>query len=89
MLKFVPTAKQAEFLASDDDICGMMGGAGSGKSYIMLWDALGLNDTINGPRIYLPYYRALLYRKQYKQLSELIDKSKQIYPLVDPGAVFT
>lgn len=89
MLKFVPTAKQAEFLASDDDICGMMGGAGSGKSYIMLWDALGLNDTINGPRINLPYYRALLYRKQYKQLSELIDKSKQIYPLVDPGAVFT
>lgn len=55
----------------------------------MLWDALGLNDIKFGPRIRLSYYRALLYRKQYKQLAELIDKSRQIYPLVDPGAVFT
>ena len=89
MATFEPTYKQSLFLASSDDICMMAGGAGSGKSYIMLWDALGINDGQFGPRYQLSYYRALIFRKQYKQLSELIDKSKTIYPLVDPGAVFT
>ena len=55
----------------------------------MLFDALGLNDKEFGPRIKLPYYRALLYRKQFKHLNDLIDKSKAIYPLIDTGAVFT
>ena len=88
-MEFTPTIKQSLFLASNDDICMMAGGAGSGKSYIMLWDALGLNDAKFGARYQLPYYRALIFRKQYRQLSELIDKSKTIYPMVDPGAIFT
>lgn len=78
-----------EFCPSEYILGGQIKGAGSGKSYIMLWDALGLNDQKFGPRYKLPYYRALIYRKLYKQLIELIDKSRQIYPLVDPGAIFT
>lgn len=85
---FEPTPKQAQFLSSNADIALMAGGAGSGKSYVMLWDALGVNDP-RGPRISLPYYRGLLYRKQFAHLTELIDKSKQIYRQVDPGAVYT
>jgi len=88
-IEFKFTKKQQEFLSSNADICMMAGGAGSGKSYVMLFDALGLNDTKFGPRIKLPYYRALLYRKQYKHLNDLIDKSREIYPKIDSGAVFT
>jgi hypothetical protein len=40
------------------------------------------------PRFKLPYYRALIYRKRRGDLTDLIDKSKKIFPLVDPGAVF-
>lgn len=89
MIKFMFTEKQQEFLKSTADVCMMAGGAGSGKSYVMLFDALGLNDKEFGPRIKLSYYRALLYRKQFKHLNDLIDKSKEIYPKIDPGAVFT
>ena len=43
----------------------------------------------NVPRISLPFYRALIIRKQYRHLTELIDKSRQIYNKIDPGAVYT
>lgn len=88
MIEFSPTPKQSEFLASNADICLFAGGAGSGKSYIMLWDALGLNDSVFGPRYKLSFYRALMFRKHFKQLIELVDKSKEIYPLIDPNATF-
>lgn len=48
---------------------------------------LGLNETPI-PRYKLPYYRAMIYRKRRGDLTDLIDKSKKIYPLVDPGAVY-
>lgn len=86
-MKIVPTEKQNEFLKSDADILLGGGGAGGGKSFVLLLDALGLNDK-NGPRISLPHYRALIYRKQYKHLLELIDKSKQLYPKIDTGAEY-
>lgn len=40
-------------------------------------------------KIEVPTYRALLVRRRYKHLQELRDKSKQLYPLIDPGVVFT
>lgn len=88
MEKIIPTPKQAEFLASNADVVLFGGNAGPGKSFALLLDALGLNDKENGPRIGLSFYRALIFRKQYKHLSDLIDKSKQIYPKIDTGAVF-
>ena len=60
---------------------------GGGKTFALLIDALGLNEP-QGPRIGMWHYRALIYRKQYSHLTDLIDKSKQIYPHIDRGAKF-
>lgn len=87
MLEFVPNDKQSAFLESDDDVCMIAGGAGSGKSLVALINLLGLNDP-DGPRYQKPYYRGLIYRKHYKDLRDLILKSKEIYKEVDPGAKF-
>lgn len=89
MTKIIPTPKQQEFLSSNADVCLMGGGAGSAKSFALLLDSLGLNDAKFGPRYRLPYYRALIYRKQFKHLNDLIDKSKNMFPLFDKGAIFT
>lgn len=51
-------------------------------------DCLGLNDEKFGPRISLYYYRALIYRKTYRELSDIIDKSKEIFKKVCPGASY-
>lgn len=83
---FAPIPKQEEFIKSDADICMMAGGAGSGKSEILLWDILGLQ--FNPPRITDPLYRALIYRKQSKHLSELLDRAFRIFPKIDSGAKF-
>lgn len=83
-----PTEKQLRFFSSDADICVYGGSAGSGKSWALLIDALGLNDEKFGPRILLSHYRALIYRKQYSHLSDLIDKSKDIYKKICPKAVY-
>ena len=87
-LIITPTEKQQEFLESTADICLYAGGAGSGKTYALLLDALGLNDPDFGPRIKIPHYRALIFRKQFSMLSDLIDKSKAIYPYIDSGVVY-
>jgi len=87
VIEFVPNDKQSQFLESDDDVCMIAGGAGSGKSLIAVINLLGLNDE-NGPRYLLPYYCGLIYRKHYKDLRDLIKKTKEWYPLIDPGAKF-
>lgn len=86
-IRIEPTKKQQEFIASDADILMFAGGAGSGKSFILILDALGLNAK-EGPRILLPHYRAMIIRKEYSHLSDLIDKSKELYKLICPEAVF-
>ena len=83
-----PTPKQQLFLESEADILMFGGQVAGGKSWSLLLDCLGLNDPINGPRIKLSYYRALVIRKQYSHLIDLIDKSKQIFPKIDSGAIF-
>lgn len=87
MIKIIPTKKQNEFLQSNDDIVLFGGTAGPGKSFALILDALGLNDK-NGPRINTPEYRALIIRKEYSHLSDIIDKSKDLYKKICPGAVF-
>lgn len=48
---------------------------------------LGLNNP-TGALYTLPYYRGLIFRLRRADLKDLIDKTKQIYPLVDSGATF-
>lgn len=47
---------------------------------------MGLNDKI--PRINLSHYRALIYRKQYSHLSDLIDKSKELFKKICPDSSY-
>lgn len=54
------------------------GAAGGGKSDALLCEALR--------QVHIPHYRALLLRKTYPQLSELIDRSQSLYPPAFPRA---
>ena len=53
------------------------GAAGGGKSDCMLAEALR--------QVHIPHYRALILRKTYPQLSELIDRSRDLYKMAYPG----
>lgn len=86
-MKMTFNGPQQAYLSSTADVLLFGGGAGSGKSYVAIVDLLGLNESPT-PRFKLPYYRALIYRKRRGDLVDLIDKSKKIYPMVDPGAIF-
>lgn len=79
-----PTDKQSEFLSASEDEVLFGGAAGGGKSDAIIIDALGA-----GYGGYLnPKYRALLIRRTFPQLRELIDRTRMIYPVIDPGASY-
>lgn len=86
---YIPTAAQAKFLASSADVIGFGGNAGGGKSLTAVVWLLGLNESTGVPLYQIPDYRALIFRKHYRDLRDIIDKTKKIYSLVDPGARFT
>lgn len=79
-----PTPKQSEFLSASEDEVLFGGAAGGGKSDAMVIDALGAG--FGGYQN--TKYRALLIRRTFPQLRELIDRTRVIYPAVDPGATF-
>ena len=54
------------------------GAAGGGKSDALVIEALR--------QVHIQHYKALILRKTYPQLSELIDKSTHYYPQAYPGA---
>ena len=56
------------------------GAAGGGKSEALVMEALR--------QVHIGHYRALILRKTYPQLTELIDKSMRYYPAVYPGAKY-
>jgi len=80
-LAFKPNeGPQTEFLAAPEKEVLYGGAAGGGKSYAMLMDLLRYADNQN--------HRALLLRRTLPELTELIDKSKQIYTKAFPKARF-
>lgn len=56
------------------------GAAGGGKSDALLVEALR--------QVHIAYYRALILRKTYPQLSELIDRSRELYGKAFPTAKY-
>lgn len=75
-----PTAVQRRFLSCPLYEVLFGGAAGGGKSAALLIDALGQADKAR--------YRALIIRRSYPELSELIDRSRELYPAAFPGAKY-
>lgn len=78
MVLWTPQRRQADFLARFEDEALYGGAAGGGKSEALVAEALR--------QVHIPHYRALILRKTYPELSELIDKSQRYYRSAFPGA---
>jgi hypothetical protein len=79
-----PTDRQSSFLACDDFEVLYGGAAGGGKSDALLIDALCLQHD----GVYKPKHRAILFRRSFPELRDLIDRSLELYPLIVPGAEY-
>lgn len=81
---WTPTDRQSEFLAASEDEVLYGGAAGGGKSDALIIDALGGQVRA----VEQPEYRALLLRRTYPELKEIVDRTQALYPRVYPGSRF-
>ena len=68
---WTPQPKQVAFMSRGEFEALYGGAAGGGKSDALVIEALR--------QVHIPHYKALILRKTYPQLSELIDKSVKYY----------
>ena len=75
---WAPQPRQRLFLSRPEDEALYGGAAGGGKSDALLMDAIR--------QVGVPNYKALLLRKTYPQLAELIERSRWLYGRAFPKA---
>lgn len=75
-----PQSKQAVFQSRNEYEALYGGAAGGGKSDALLTEALR--------QVHIGHYRGLILRKTYPQLSELVDRSRELYSSAYPDAVY-
>lgn len=75
-----PQPKQMRFMERPEYECLYGGAAGGGKSDALLVEALR--------QVHIPHYRAIIFRKTYPQLTELIDRSQALYTPAFPKAKY-
>jgi len=75
-----PQPRQAALMSRGEDEALYGGAAGGGKSDCALAEALR--------QVNIPHYRALILRKTYPQLSQLIERSFSLYKGCFPGASY-
>ena len=75
---WTPQPKQAQFMERPEYEALYGGAAGGGKSDAIIIEALR--------QVHIPHYKALILRKTFPQLNELIDKSLNYYPRAYPKA---
>jgi hypothetical protein len=73
-----PTPRQAVFLAAEEEEVLYGGAAGGGKTDALIVDALGLWQ--DAPLV--PRYKALILRRTYKELREIVDRTRLLYPRI-------
>lgn len=83
-LLWEPNPKQERLLASPDFEVLYGGAAGAGKSDCLLMDALGLHQNAIDNR----NYQAIIFRRTYPDLKDLIDRSQMLYPFIGKGGKY-
>lgn len=77
---WTPQPKQRVFMQRPEKEALYGGAAGGGKSDCAIAEALR--------QVHIPHYRGLILRKTYPQLSDLIDRSREIYLAAFPKAKY-
>lgn len=78
------SGKQDEFLRASEDEVLYGGAAGGGKSDALLIAAMGGGQGATD----IGAYQAILFRRTYPELRDLIDRSKALYGQTSPGAKY-